>query len=199
MAIVVEHEKRKQEILQKSLDVFIDEGYEDVTFQKIADRCGITRTTLYIYFRNKNEIFLWSIKQLLTGVELAIEEILNDPSNNAEQTLRKTLDVLIDAIQENRKLFHVLQIYLIQLEKSGESANDRVNHRVIRIRHVLNHILILGIKNHEFKDLNVRNMNELLYNLVESAIFRMTVLAQKNVDIIKDSIKLAIDGFLVDK
>ncbi len=194
MAIVVEHEKRKQEILQKSLDVFIDEGYEDVTFQKIADRCGITRTTLYIYFRNKNEIFLWSIKQLLTGVELAIEDILNDSSNTAESTLRKTLDVVIDAIQENRKLFHVLQIYLIQLEKSGESANDRVNHRVIRIRHVLNHILILGIK-----DKNVRTMNEQLYSLVESAIFRVAVLGQKNVDVVKESIKLAIDGFLTDK
>ncbi|MCQ2584534.1 MAG: TetR/AcrR family transcriptional regulator [Treponema sp.] len=199
MAIVVEHEKRKQEILQKSLDVFIDEGYEDVTFQKIADRCGITRTTLYIYFRNKNEIFLWSIKQLLTGVELAIEEILNDSSNNAEATLRKTLDVVIEAIQENRKLFHVLQIYLIQLEKSGESANDRVNHRVIRIRHVLNHILIMGIKNNEFKDLNVRNMNEALYSLIESAIFRVTVLGQKNIEMVKESIKLAIDGFLTDK
>ena len=65
MAIVVEHDKRKQEILQKSLDVFIEEGYEDATFQKIADRCGITRTTLYIYFKNKHEIFLGSIKELL--------------------------------------------------------------------------------------------------------------------------------------
>ena len=53
MAIVVEHDKRKHEILEKSLEVFIEEGYEDVTFQKIADRCGITRTTLYIYFKNK--------------------------------------------------------------------------------------------------------------------------------------------------
>ena len=196
MAIVVEHEKRRQEILQKSLDVFIDEGYEDVTFQKIADRCGITRTTLYIYFRNKNEIFLYSIKQLLTGVELAIEEILNDKSNTAEQTLRKTFDVLIEAIEENRKLFHVLQVYLMQLEKSGISANDRVNHRVIRIRHVLNHILILGIKNKEFKDLNVASMNELLYSLVEAAIFRFSVLSQSSITIVKKSINLAIDGFL---
>ena len=63
MAIVVEHDKRKREILDKALDVFVEEGYEDVTFQKLAARCGITRTTLYIYFRNKQEIFLWSIKQ----------------------------------------------------------------------------------------------------------------------------------------
>ena len=38
MAVLVEHSKRKREILEKSLDLFIEEGYEDVTFQKIADR-----------------------------------------------------------------------------------------------------------------------------------------------------------------
>ena len=71
MSIIVEHDKRRQEILQNALEVFIDEGYEDVTFQKIADRCGITRTTLYIYFKNKREIFTWSIKQLTAGIEFA--------------------------------------------------------------------------------------------------------------------------------
>ncbi|HNY23048.1 MAG TPA: helix-turn-helix domain-containing protein, partial [Treponemataceae bacterium] len=69
MAIVVEHEKRRYEILEKALDIFIEEGYEDATFQKIADRCGITRTTLYLYFKNKREIFTWSIKQLTDGLE----------------------------------------------------------------------------------------------------------------------------------
>ena len=61
MAIVVEHDKRKHEILEKSFELFCRDGYEDVTFQKIADACGITRTTLYIYFKNKREIFIWSI------------------------------------------------------------------------------------------------------------------------------------------
>ena len=55
MAIVVEHEKRKKEIVDKALDLFMENGYEDVTFQKIADKCGVTRTTLYIYFKNKKE------------------------------------------------------------------------------------------------------------------------------------------------
>ena len=63
MGIVVDHEERKKVILKKALDVIIEEGFEDATFQKIADPCGITRTTLYIYFKNKREIFLWSIKQ----------------------------------------------------------------------------------------------------------------------------------------
>ena len=88
MAIIVEHDKRKHEILQKSLDVFIDEGYEDATFQKIADRCGITRTTLYIYFSNKHEIFLGSIKELLKNLETTLSQIVNNESLTAEAALR---------------------------------------------------------------------------------------------------------------
>ena len=84
MAIVVEHDKRKHEILQKSLDVFIDEGYEDATFQKIADRCGITRTTLYIYFKNKHEIFLGSIKELLSELEESLIIIIKNKDKNSE-------------------------------------------------------------------------------------------------------------------
>lgn len=47
--LMVEHEKRRWDILEKALDVFIMEGFENATFQKIADLCGITRTILYTY------------------------------------------------------------------------------------------------------------------------------------------------------
>ena len=118
MAILVEHDKRKHEILQKSLDVFVEEGYEDATFQKIADRCGITRTTLYIYFKNKYEIFLGSLKQLLNGLEEELTGILADESLKSEETLRKILKTIIDYCEANEKLFQVILSYLTQLKKN---------------------------------------------------------------------------------
>ncbi len=63
MAVVVEHDKRREKILEKALLVFIEDGFVDATYQKIADRCGIARTILYLYFKNKSEIFNYSIKQ----------------------------------------------------------------------------------------------------------------------------------------
>ena len=142
MAIVVEHDKRKHEILQKSLDVFIDEGYEDATFQKIADRCGITRTTLYIYFKNKHEIFLGSIKELLAELEENILGILKSNQHSAEKMLRDVLMAITDACENNKKLFSVLLNYLMQLKKSGVDTNERVRRRVIKLRHVLSTVLI---------------------------------------------------------
>ena len=195
MAIVVEHNKRKQEILQKSLDVFIEEGYEDATFQKIADRCGITRTTLYIYFKNKHEIFLGSIKELLSEVETNLKEIMADTNLSSEEALRKVLASLTDACESNKKLFSVLLNYLMQLKKSGVDTSERVRRRVIRVRHLLSTIVIKGIQKGEFKEVNVKDVNETLYGLMESAIFRIAVLNQDNVADIKAALNTTVDLF----
>ncbi|MCI6808699.1 MAG: TetR/AcrR family transcriptional regulator [Treponema sp.] len=196
MAIIVEHDKRKHEILQKSLDVFIDEGYEDATFQKIADRCGITRTTLYIYFSNKHEIFLGSIKELLKNLETTLSQIVNNESLTAEAALRSFFDCLIDQCQENVKLFSVLLSYLIQIKKTGKDPNDRVRRRVIRVRHHMTTIIIRGIQDGEFKDLPIKDVNEMFYGLIEAAIFRLAVLNAADISDIKKSIDIAVDGIL---
>lgn len=197
MAIVVEHDKRKHEILQKSLDVFIDEGYEDATFQKIADRCGITRTTLYIYFKNKHEIFLGSIKELLSELEVILLKIAKDTNLTAKEALIKILHEIINQCSANKKLFSVLLSYLIQLRKSGIDPNERVRRRVIKMRHLMSTIIIRGIRAGEFKRLIVKNMYELIYGLIESAIFRMAVLNQDNTEEILDAMELAIEGWEV--
>lgn len=197
MAIIVEHDKRKHEILQKSLDVFIEEGYEDSTFQKIADCCGITRTTLYIYFSNKHEIFLGSIKELLSGLEVSISDVVSNASITAENALRQTLMIIIDLCSENKKLFNVILNYLMQIKKTGDSPNERVRRRVLKLKHVLSTLMIRGIQNKEFKECNVKEMNELVYGLIEAAIFRLAVLDQTEISDIKKTLNLAIDGFLL--
>ena len=115
MATIVEHEKRKHEILQKALDVFMEEGYEDVTFQKIADRCGITRTTLYIYFKNKREIFIWSIKQLTAGIEVQLMEFIQNKELNASDCLRKMMFLVLD--ENEMKIGEFYKVKLTAFDK----------------------------------------------------------------------------------
>ena len=194
MAIVVEHDKRKHEILEKSLDLFTREGYDDVTFQKIADACGITRTTLYIYFKNKREIFIWSIKQMTSELETRLMGILDDKNLSAEECLRRVMHWIIDLCEENRPLFNVLLVYLINLQKMGASSEERINRRVIRVRHLLSMIIIEGQKRGEFIKLPVKVVNNMLYSLVESAIFELAVVNKKDVFEVKASIDLVIKG-----
>lgn len=196
MALVVEHDKRKHEILAKALDVFIEDGYEDVTFQKIADRCGITRTTLYIYFKNKREIFLFSIKQLLSDIDDSLQADIFAKNLSAAEKLRRMLFTILDACAANKKLFQVLLAYLIQLQKSGKDPNERVRRRVVKLRHTISSLIIQGIGAGELKsDLNVKAANDMLYGLIESAIFRVAVLGQNSCDKAKASVSLALNEF----
>src|SRR5215475_8308543 len=49
-------EIRKQ-ILDASMKLFIEEGFDNVTIRKIADLIEYSPTTVYLYFKDKNEIF----------------------------------------------------------------------------------------------------------------------------------------------
>ena len=197
MAIVVEHDKRRHDILERSLDVFATEGYEDTTFQKIADSCGVTRTTLYIYFDNKKDIFIGSLKQILIAMELDLHAIIDDTSLSNHDALYKMAMLIIDYCEQNLKLFNVLHAYLLQLKKSKENPKEKINRRIIRLRHLLSTVIIRGIKAGEFKkDLNVHSVVELIYILVESSIFRIAVLEAKDLSEIRKAVAPAIDGLV---
>jgi len=54
-----EHEKeiRKNEILNAAEKLFFSNGYEDVSLNDIANEVNLGRSTLYLYFENKEELF----------------------------------------------------------------------------------------------------------------------------------------------
>jgi len=196
MSIVVEHEKRRREILEKALDVFMEEGFEDVTFQKIADRCGITRTTLYIYFKNKRDIFNFSIKQLLTVLENDITEIGKQKDLSHTDKLIRVMEVILDRLRENNRLLSVVMNYLIYIAKSDYDPAYRVRRRTVRLRHILSTLLIEGIKAGEFSaSINVKDANELLYSFLEASGFRLVVLRSTQVEDIKAAMRLVVQRF----
>ncbi|MCL2759027.1 MAG: TetR/AcrR family transcriptional regulator [Treponema sp.] len=193
MAVAVEHDKRREKILEKALAVFMDDGYEDATFQKIADRCGITRTILYLYFKNKREIFTYSIKQLLLSVEENIFSIRADKSLSSVDKISKVMFTIFKLLEQNRQLLSVVLDYLLHLSKeSGIDPEVRVRRRTVKLRHVLSTIMIEGVKSGELKKLNIKTANDYLYSFVESAVFQLVVLKRNNVSELKETVTFAV-------
>lgn len=214
MAIVVEHEKRRREILERALDVFVEEGFENATYQKIADRSGITRTTLYTYFRNKREIFNYSIKQLMSNVERDILGVQEDGGLSWPAKIKKTLFLILGRLKENKRLLSVILGYLLSLPgmPAGESgknkktlpsriqafADTKVRRRTIRLRHILASMIIGGTRAGQLKKVDVRTVNDLLYGLMETAIFRLAVLKRDSAAELEAAIELTVDGLLAE-
>jgi AcrR family transcriptional regulator len=193
MSILVEHDKRRQEILKKALDVFVDEGFENATFQKIADRCGITRTTLYIYFKNKKEIFNYSLKELLQTLEQDLLRVRKDRDLNSIEKLARIISLIFERLEKNAQLLSVALNYLLYLSKSDSNPDYKVRRRTIRMRHILASMLIEGIRAGEIKNINVRAMDDLLYGLIETAIFRLTVLKRSGTGELKKAVEQALN------
>ena len=63
MGIAERKEKQKEEIrkmiLDASMKLFVEEGFEKVSIRKIADIIEYSPTTIYLYFKDKNEILYY--------------------------------------------------------------------------------------------------------------------------------------------
>ncbi len=195
MSITIEHDKRKREILEKALDVFVDEGYEDTTFQKIAERCGITRTILYLYFKNKREIFTFSIKLFTEKIEREIKGIIADPARSSSDKLSAVLAHILGEGATHKRLLVVILDYLSHIRAAGGDPNERVRRRTIRMRHILSVMLIEGQKKGDFPPFSVKAAGDLLYALIEAAIFRVAVLGQEDVSSLASAAALLATSF----
>ncbi|MCL2800379.1 MAG: TetR/AcrR family transcriptional regulator [Treponema sp.] len=197
MALAVEHDKRRKKILEKALVVFMDDGFENATFQKIADKCGITRTILYLYFKNKREIFSFSIKQLLSNVEDKINDIRSNDSLNSVDKITKVLLAVIKQLEQNRQLLSIVLDYLLHISKSDLDPEEKVRRKTVRIHRILSSMVIEGIKSGELKKTNVKVTHDYLFSFLESAIFQLIVLKRKNLDELRQVITFAVNQLAI--
>ena len=91
MGIVARKEKQKQEIrsliLEESMKLFVEEGFSKVSVRKIAERIQYSPTTLYLYFKDKNEILFYCCE---SGFKEMLEQnitlgLISDPIERLHQ------------------------------------------------------------------------------------------------------------------
>ena len=104
---------------------------------------------------------------------------------------------MVDECEKNRGLFSVVLYYLLGCKKNGVDPGERVRRRLIRLRHLIDGILIGGMKNGEFKKTNVRTTYEMLYSLILSSVFRFSVLGEDSIGAIRETLDLAVDGLVM--
>ncbi len=63
-----ETRSKRELILEAARDLFVQKGYEETTIADIAQAAGVAVGTVYLYFRNKHEVY--------TGVALDVEAMI---------------------------------------------------------------------------------------------------------------------------
>ena len=56
--------ERPQEILEAAFAEFSRNGYAMTTLDQIAERAGVTKGTIYVYFENKEHLFISMVREV---------------------------------------------------------------------------------------------------------------------------------------
>lgn len=98
---------RREEILAAAEHAFLKFGIEKITLEDIAGECGVKKTALYYYFKNKEEILAEMLQQKMTWITDKVrEEVLKQ--NNVKDRLRAYMLTKIRILRENLPFFNLL-------------------------------------------------------------------------------------------
>jgi TetR/AcrR family fatty acid metabolism transcriptional regulator len=105
-----------QRILDAAIDVIAANGYFQARVADIAERAGVADGTIYLYFKNKEQI-------LMAAIDAAFEAFLErarlelQPLDDPRAQLRRVAFLHLDAMGANRPLAAVFQTELRQSAK----------------------------------------------------------------------------------
>lgn len=83
--------EKAKDILEAAIPVFAEKGYHDTTVEDIAQKAGVAKGTVYLYFANKEDLFI----HLVLFVSHKINEAIRKKITKVEDTLQK-LNIAMD-------------------------------------------------------------------------------------------------------
>lgn len=90
-----EKENLRQEILNAASQMFAEDGYENVSMRKIADRIEYSPTTIYLYFKDKNDLLNQICEETFAMLYAEMQKI-EKQSKNALDCLQKGIRAYIE-------------------------------------------------------------------------------------------------------
>ncbi len=90
----------RQEILDAASELFVRDGYENVSMRRIADKIEYSPTTIYIYFKDKAELLEQVCKETFQRLARRLGKITEQPGDPLER-LKRGLVAYIEFGLEN--------------------------------------------------------------------------------------------------
>ena len=90
----------RQEILDAASELFVRDGYENVSMRRIADKIEYSPTTIYIYFKDKAELLEQVCRETFGRLVQRLTKIMEQPGDPVER-LKRGLITYIEFGLEN--------------------------------------------------------------------------------------------------
>jgi AcrR family transcriptional regulator len=107
-------EEFRQEILDAARELFINEGYEKFSMRRLAEKIDYSATTIYLYFRNKDDL-LFAICEEFFGHFLDqlnhIRAVSQDPAETLRQAILYLMNFGLKNPNQYKLIFFTKSVY----------------------------------------------------------------------------------------
>lgn len=100
----------RNEILQVSRKILLDEGFSNISMRKIAGKINVSATSIYLHFKNKDHLLHSIIEESIRELNNTIQSISSsalDPVQKMERIARSYIAFGLDRPQEYEVIFMV--------------------------------------------------------------------------------------------
>ncbi len=94
-----EKESRRQQIMVAAKKVFTEKGFNRATMDDIAHEAELSPGTLYLYFKNKEELYASLSLRILQYLQQKIEHVKDIPHLEPEQKLEAMMEAMYDVYE----------------------------------------------------------------------------------------------------
>jgi AcrR family transcriptional regulator len=94
-----ERERRRQQIIVAAKRVFSEKGFSKTTMEDIAREAELSPGTLYLYFKNKDELYASLSLRILQFMNIRLQDVKKEKDSNSQQKIASIKEALQDVYQ----------------------------------------------------------------------------------------------------
>ena len=194
MPKIVDVQEKKQERNSSATQVFLDKGYNNTTLLDIAKLCKMGRSTIYQYFKNKEEIFYEVSISFFSELVSNLDSIMLEESMSSTEKIKKMLSVFIfDSKADSQRFFQLAKV-LMFLKENNSVFENKFKFFYLSVQDMFFQVVESGIYNNEIKQCDAESMSIAIFGLAQSIILHTYVDTSRDNQKYFESICLMIDG-----
>ena len=159
-------EEKYQAILDAATTAFAEYGYFSCQVSKIAKLAGIADGTIYLYFKNKEDIlvslFTERMGQFINEIRQATEKY-----GTTQERLLCIIRTHLRYMQENRSLAIVTQI---ELRQSNPEIREAISGPLREYFHLIEQVLTEGVKKEEIILADIKVARQMFFGTLDAMI-----------------------------
>jgi AcrR family transcriptional regulator len=144
---------RREQVVNVARRLFGERGTTEVSMDDIAAEAGVARSTVYVYFANRDEL----LRACLKGMhDQLLEDIARSWADDAEpgHRLEKLIEGLLDRIDEDPGFFRLALVTQGTPVQGGEAVGTELALISLNIARLIQDLYLDGLSSGIFRDMD---------------------------------------------